>query len=111
MSNFKSVIISIVESHGESIENEDLYLDIEAESDAIENLSIERHGTELIVCQYYTQRADLMRDPEVRFRIEGDEWMPVEYRQDPHTREYCTDGLEVSDTLETWAVNLREQFL
>jgi hypothetical protein len=112
VTNFKNTIISIVNKYGESIENEDLYVDIDVE-DPIENLSIERHRNELIVCQYYEQNRDLMRDPEVKFRVEENgEWTPISYRIDGvGAYEYSTEGLEISDTLETWAVNLRDQFL
>ena len=112
MEHFKKVIKRIVRSEGESIDNEDLYLDIESGSDSIENLSIERQDDELIVCQYYTENRDYMRDPEVRFRIQDDgEWLPVEYRQDPKIREYCTDGIDIEEFLRTWASNLKCQFL
>jgi len=112
MSQFKDVIKRIVRSEGESIENEDLYLDIEAESDAIEDLNIERHGNELIVCQYYIRRGDLMRDPEVRFQIQDDgSWKPVSFRDDPYTNKRSSKGLEITNFLSTWAVNLEHQFL
>lgn len=112
MEYFKETITSIIESHGESIENEDLYLDIDSGSDAIEDLSIERQGSQLIVCQYYIQRGDYMRDPEVRFRIEDDdEWVPVRFRSDPNAYEYSSQGLEITNFLKTWAVNLDEGFL
>ena len=96
--------------HGEPIDS-DFYLDIDAESDAIMDLSIERHGDELIVCQYYIQRGDLMRDPEVTFRLEADgEWTPVSYRVDPlNTYEYSTDGVPIDDMLDVWAENLQMQ--
>lgn len=70
MVNFRNIITSIVNQHGESIDS-DFHLDIESDSDAIMDLSIARHGDELIICQYYLQRGDLMRDPEVRFRVES----------------------------------------
>jgi len=75
------------------------------------DLSIERHGNELIVCQYYIQRGDLMRNPEVKFRIEADgTWTPVSYRVDPlNTYEYSTEGVPIDDMLDVWAENLRAQ--
>ena len=112
MEYFKQVVKRIVDSNGESLENEDLYLDIESGSDAIENLSIERHDDELIVCQYYIQNGDYMRVPEVRFRIEDyGEWLPVRYRMDPNTYQYSPKGLEITNVLSVLAVNLEEQFL
>jgi hypothetical protein len=72
-------------------------------------LNIERHGNELVVCQYYLQRGDLMRDPKIRFRIEDDEWIPISYRQDPSVRQYSADGIEIDEDLQTWAENLQSQ--
>jgi hypothetical protein len=101
MKNFRDTIISIVNQNGESIES-DFYVDVDAENDAVMDLSIERHGDELIVCQYYIQRGDLMRDPEVTFRIEADgTWTPVSYRVDPlNTYEYSTEGVPIGDMLD-----------
>jgi len=65
------------------------------------DLNIERHGGELTVCQHYNQRGDLMRDPEVRFRIKDDEWIPISYRQDPSVRQCSTDGIEIAEYLQT----------
>ena len=110
MKNFRDTIISIVNQNGESIES-DFYVDVDAENDAVMDLSIERHGDELIVCQYYIQRGDLMRDPEVTFRIEADgTWTPMSYRVDPlNTYEYSTEGIPIDDMLDMWAENLRMQ--
>ena len=108
MADFRQTVTSIVNQHGESIDS-DFYLDIDAESDAMMDLSIERHGDELIVCQYYHQRGDLMRDPEVRFRVEADECVPVSYRQDPSVRQCSADGIEIAEYLQTWARNLQSQ--
>ena len=110
MKRFRDTITSIVNQHGESIDS-DFYLDIESGSDSIMDLSIERHGDELIVCQYYIQRGDLMRDPELTFRIEADgTWTPVSYRVDAlDTYEYSTEGVPIGDMLGIWAENLRMQ--
>ena len=108
MTDFKQTIISTVNQHGESIDS-DFALDIDADSNAVMDLNIERHGNELIVCQYYYQRGDLMRDPEVRFRVEADEWVPISYRQDPSVRQYSADGTEIAEYLQTWARNLQSQ--
>ncbi len=112
MKNFRDTIISIVNQHGESI-NSDFYLDVDAENDAVMDLSIERHGGELVVCQYYIQYGDLMRDPEVSFRIEANgTWTPVSYRIDAlDTYEYSTEGVPIDDMLDVWAENLRMQGL
>jgi hypothetical protein len=57
-----------VNQHGESIDP-DLYLDVDAEIDAVMDLSMERHRDELIVCQHYIQRGDLIRSPEITFQV------------------------------------------
>lgn len=110
MVKFKNIITSIVNQHDEPIDS-DFHLEIESDSDAIMDLSIERHGDELTVCQYYLQRGDLMRDPEVRFRVESDgKWTPISYRIDAlNAYEYSTEGLDIDDVLKTWAENLRAQ--
>jgi hypothetical protein len=107
---FRKTIVEIVQSNDFSTDS-DFFLDIESNSDAIMDLSIERHGDELTVCQYYLQRGDLMRDPEVRFRAESNgEWTPISYRIDAlNAYEYSTEGLDIDDVLETWAENLRAQ--
>jgi hypothetical protein len=89
-----------------------LYLDIDSGSEAIENLSMEGHDRELIVCQYYTQCGDYIQDPEVRLRIgDDDEWVPVRFRSDPDTYQISFQGLEITSFLKIWAVNLEGQFL
>ena len=50
-----------------------------------------------------------MRDPEVRFRVESDEWIPISYRQDPPVRQYSADGIEIAEYLQTWARNQQSQ--
>lgn len=52
-----------------------------------------------------------MRDPSVKFPIEGDEWVPVSIQIDPMTYESDSDGLDLDDMLGTWEVNLREFYL
>ena len=111
MKQFKIVIKAIIDSNGGDIDNEDLYLDIKPEDDCVEDLSIERQNDELIVCQYHTQRGDLMRDPEVRFDISDESWTVIEYRNDPHTHQVDSSGLDIDDFLTLWATNLENQFL
>jgi hypothetical protein len=67
---FRNIITSIVNQHGESIDS-DFHLGIESDLDAVVDVSIERHGDKLTACQYYLQQGDLMRDPEVRSRVES----------------------------------------
>jgi len=100
MASFREMITSIVQEQEESIKN-GFSVDIKPDEQAVESLSIERRENELIVCQYYDQRGDLMRDPEVRFRIEDDEWIPISYRQDPSVRQCSTDGIEIAEYLQT----------
>ena len=111
MKQFKITIRAIIDSNGGDFDNDDLYLDIDSGRDHIEDLSIERHDEELIVCQYYTQRGDLMRDPQVRFDISGDGRTAIEYRDDPHTHKIDNSGLSIDDFLARWSTNLQDQFL
>jgi len=110
MKNFRDTIIFIVNQHGESIES-DFYVGVDAENDAVMHLSIERHSDELTAYQCYIQRGDLIRDPEVTFRIKPDgTWTPVAYRIDAlDTYEYSTEGVPICDTLDGWVENLRMQ--
>lgn len=52
------------------------------ESVGYEDLTIEKLADNRIsVAQTYTQRMDLMRDPEIVYEIEEDgDWKPVEYQ-------------------------------
>jgi len=110
--SFQDVIRSIVEEYGSDLDNQNMYIRIESDREYIENLSVERIDKEIIVTQFYIRRGDLMRDPEVRFEIQDDgSWKPVSYRLDPSVYQYCGDGLDLDDVLETWATNLEEQFL
>lgn len=80
------------------------------EVDGFMDLTIEKiYEEKIAVTHYYTQRGDLMRDPEVVFDISGGEWIPVEYRQDPGIRQQDMDGLDLGGFLETWNKNLRNQ--
>lgn len=76
------------------------------------DLTIEKIGPDrLSVAHYYTQRGDLMRDPEIVFRIEeGDSWTPIEYRQDDlgiYQRD--ESGLDLSGFIKQWDENLENQ--
>jgi len=62
MTTFRKVIERIVEQQGKSLES-DFSVDVNPDEEAIENLSIEKQGEILIVCQYSTKRGDIMRDP------------------------------------------------
>lgn len=70
MRYFVKTLRTIVEQHGEEFESD---FALTVESDSFEDLTIERHGDELTVMHTYTQRGDLMRDPEVTFELQEDE--------------------------------------
>src|SRR5690348_3794763 len=44
-------------------------------------LVIERHGDEVAIMHYFIQNDDLMRDPELTFRLP--DWSPTSITQDP----------------------------
>lgn len=75
------------------------------------DLTIEKvRSNEISVAHYYKQRGDLMRDPEIVYRVEDGEWIPVEYTQDPGIYQRDETGLpSVEDFAETWDENLRRQ--
>ena len=78
--------------------------------DGFEDLTIEKIGEgRLSVGQYYTQRGDLMSDPQVVFVVDDAEWRSVRYTQHPLTHEHDESGLDLSDFLSTWDKNLRRQ--
>jgi hypothetical protein len=83
------------------------------------DLDIERVGEDqLMVGHFYTQRMDLMSDPEVVFDIEDYHdsrlgWTPVEYTQHgvPQVYEHSEDGLgaDVEGFVSDWNRNLDRQ--
>lgn len=75
------------------------------------DLTIEKvREQEISVAHYYKQRGDLMRDPEIVYRVEDGDWIPVEYTQDPGIYQRDDTGLSsVEDFAETWDRNLRKQ--
>ena len=76
------------------------------------DLTIEKiRDQEISVAHYHQQRGDLMRDPEIVYRIEENgEWTPIEYRQDPGIYQRDNSGLpDVEDFAETWSENLKQQ--
>jgi hypothetical protein len=75
------------------------------------DLTIEKIGEHQIsVAHYYTQRGDLMRDPEIVYRIENGNWTPIEYTQDPGVYQRNEAGLRnVQEFSQTWSENLRRQ--
>lgn len=63
------------------------------------------------VAHYYTQRGDLMSDPEIVFEIDGDEWIPIRYTQHPLAEEYNKNGLDKlrNGFISQWSQNLEKQ--
>lgn len=74
------------------------------------DLTIEKVGDDkLSVGHYHSQHGDLMRDPEVVFDTTKDNWVPIEYRQDPQFHRQNSAGLELEGFLETWDTNIQKQ--
>lgn len=83
---------------------------IEVSAPGVMDLTIEKIGQDrLSVAHYWTQRGDMMWDPEVVFEIGNSDWRPVEYRQDPLFHQMDSNGLDIDDFLETWNDNLEAQ--
>jgi len=62
------------------------------------------------VAHYYEQRGDLMADPEIVFRVDGEDWTAVEYTQHPHVYQRNEEGLPSAQSFSTkWSKNLHRQ--
>lgn len=74
-------------------------------------LTIERvSDTHISISHSYLQNGDVMRDPEIVFEVEDDEWTPIEYVQDPMVAQHDPDGLDEVETFAAqWNNNLKEQ--
>lgn len=116
----KNVIEAILKRHGllETFNTgEDFHLKIQNSSWM--PLVIERHGDEISVAHYGELNGDLIRDPELTFRLD---WTPTSITQDPVGR-YAevfpiADGQqmvrprllrELKSFASLWARNLKEQ--
>lgn len=112
MESMKS-IEKILSSKGvENLEAMEINESHTIQSQGYHDLTIEKISSDcLSVAHYYTQRGDLMRDPEIVFRIrENDKWMAVEYRQDDrsiHQRD--ESGLGLGGFVKQWDENLEKQ--
>lgn len=74
------------------------------------DLVIEKTGENRVsVAHYYTQNGDLMSDPEIVFRIDGDRWVPVRYTQHPFIEQHNEDGLDLDGFEARWSRNLVAQ--
>lgn len=84
----------------------------EIEVDGYEPLVIEKlTENKVSVAHYYEQHGDLMADPDILFRIDGDTWIPIEYTHHglgiyQHDKEGLQD---LSGFIKTWDRNLRKQ--
>jgi len=105
--------MEILQAEGTSIEEMDINESYSYDAgEAYNNLVIEKvYDDVLSVEQYYTQRMDRMRDPEVRFDVsDSEDWTPIEYRQDPGIYRRDEDGLDLDGFLDTWDKNLKMQY-
>lgn len=90
-------------------------VEVELDSEAMMPPVIEKVADDrLSVAHYYEQNMDLVRDPEVVFRVDANgEWTAVEYIHDPFTYERDDDDVGLPDVQEfaekQWSKNLREQ--
>jgi len=113
MQTFRQTINQVVAANSDHNDttNFDLGESVRVERDGYENLSISRiRENKVSVMHTYKQRHDLMRDPEIVFDTEGDEWLPVEFRQDSmHYHEHNQNGVDCGDFLQSWAGNLEFQ--
>lgn len=105
-------VTEIVQAHGyDSVHDMAVGDHIKVEHNHQMPLTIEKIGdNRLSVAHYYTQRGDLMSDPEVVFRLDGDTWVPVRYTQHPRIHHHDESGLKtLKSFVNTWDRNLRKQ--
>lgn len=94
----------------ESVREMDLNESHCVEVPGYEKLTIEKVGSHRIsVAHHYTQRGDLMCDPEIVFQIEEGEWIPIEFTQHPMVYHYDEGGLDLGGFVDRWNRNLRQQ--
>lgn len=101
------------------LEDMELNESYRVESEIFMDLSIEKiYDEKILVGHYYTERADLMADPELRFLIEDYTdsdygWIPIEYRQDGVPNIYERDemglGSDVRAFVRNWDERLGKQ--
>lgn len=86
---------------------------IEVENEPFMEINVELLAdNRLSVAHYYTQRGDLMSDPEIVFDISGEEWTPIEYTQHgvPNIHQHNPDGLnDASGFVDDWDDRLDDQ--
>lgn len=107
-------IKEILSSHGyDSIEAVPTDTHAEISVEGYEDLTIEKIApNRLSVSQSYTQHGDIMRDPEIVFKITGDKWIAVIYQQDDIGKFQQDDsGIKSATTFahNLWDSNLQSQ--
>jgi hypothetical protein len=94
----------------QSIDQMDINESYTVEVSGYDDLTIEKVGEKKIsVAHHYVQRCDLMCDPEVVFRVENGDWIPIEYTQHPRVYQRDENGLQLNEFLKRWNRNLRQQ--
>jgi len=75
------------------------------------NLSIEKIGSNRVsVAHYHRQRGDLMSDPEIVFKIQDQQWIPVRYTQHPGIHQHNENGLpQAQEFCKHWNQQLKKQ--
>ena len=109
---FRRTVNQVIAANSEYDDATDLDLGdaVHVERDGYEDLGIERiRENKISVMHTYKQRGDLMRNPEIVFNTSDDEWLPVEFRQDPIHHQHNDDGVDCGDFIRTWARNLDNQ--
>jgi len=95
----------------ESVDNLDIGRPITIENPAYMALTIEKISEmQIVVGHYYRQMGDRMADPEIVFRVHDDDWIPIEYTQNPGIHRHDPNGLHaLDDFVDQWDRTLRRQ--
>ncbi len=94
----------------QSIEQMDINQSYTVEVPGYNDLAIEKVGQQQIsVAHHYVLRCDLMCDPEIVFRVENGDWIPIEFTQHPRVYQRDEDGLQLNGFIKRWDRNLRQQ--
>lgn len=83
---------------------------VEPDTGALMPLVIEKVAEDqLSIGHYFRQSGDVVSDPEVVFKIHGDQWHPIRYVQHPDIERHNPDGLELGRFVGIWDQNFRRQ--
>lgn len=108
-----NTINAIVTQHGyDNIHDMDVGDHVTVNRDHMMPLTIEKiRDNRVSVSHHYTQRGDIMYDPEIVFRInDNGQWTPVRFRQDPRIYQHDEDGLpDVQAFARQWDNRLQKQ--